>query len=89
MSDEANNASNDINLKFRMQTDMQQTDEALRRVKNEIISLNVQLRKFHQEYSRAKLVYENAEARLKTLKDEEFDLNQNAMRQKRAYISKK
>ena len=72
-------------LKFRLQIDLQQTDEGLRRVRNEIINLNIQIRKYQQDLSRAKLILDAAEARLKILKGEEFDLNQNSMRQKRVF----
>ncbi|MDP3057100.1 MAG: hypothetical protein Q8N37_01080 [bacterium] len=78
-----------LSSKLRMQIDLQQTDEGLRRVRNEILNLNIQIRKFQQDFSRAKMALEAAETRLKVLKTEEFDLNQNAMRQKRAYIAKK
>lgn len=89
MSDNIDDKSDGLSAKFRMQIDLQQTDESLRRVRNEIINLNVQIRKCQQDYSRAKIALESAESRLKILKAEEFDLNQNSMRQKRAYISKK
>lgn len=89
MSDEINNRSDELSLKFRMQIDLQQTEEGLRRVRNEILNLNIQIRKFQQDFLRTKLALESAEARLKILKGEEFDLSQNAMRQKRAFISKK
>lgn len=79
----------ELSSKLRMQIDLQQTDEGLRRVRNEILNINIQIRKFQQDFSRAKMALEAAEARLKVLKIEEFDLSQNAMRQKRAYISKK
>lgn len=79
----------ELSSKLRMQIDLQQTDEGLRRVRNEILSLNIQIRKFQQDFSRAKMALEAAEARLKVLKTEELDLSQNAMRQKRAYLAKK
>jgi len=84
-----NEKSDELSSKFRMQIDLQQSDESLRRVRNEITNLNMQIRKYQQDLTRAKLVLDAAEARLKILKGEEFDLNQIAMRQKRAYIAKK
>lgn len=88
MSDEKDNKNQDLNARIRMQIDLQQTEEHLRRVRNEIVNINIQIRKNLQEYTRAKLNLDSAEARLKILQGEEFDLNQNAMKQKRAYISK-
>jgi hypothetical protein len=89
MSDDNIEKSDGAGSKFRMQINLQQTEESLRRVRNDIMNLSVQVRKFQQDYSRAKIALEGAEARLKILKAEEFDLNQNSMRQKRAYIAKK
>lgn len=89
MSDDIKEKDEGISEKFRMQVDMQQTDESLRRVRNEILNLTVNVRKLQQDHARTKIALDAAEARLKTLKMEEFDLNQTAMRQKRAFISKK
>lgn len=89
MSDEKDDKVGGISDKFRMQIDLQQTDESLRRVRNEIMTLVVQVRKLQQDYARTKIALDAAEARLKVLKLEEFDLNQTAMRQKRAYISRR
>lgn len=89
MSDDINDKSEGLSDKFRMQMDMQQTDESLRRVRNDISNLNVQIRKYQQDLIRAKMVLDSAEAKLTYLKREEFDLNQNFIRQKREYISKK
>lgn len=89
MIDNIDNKSNVLNDRFRMQIDLQQTEEGLRRIRNEIFNLNIQIRKFQQDFSRAKLNLESAQARLKILKGEEFDLSQNAMKQKRAFVAKK
>lgn len=88
MSNETENKTQDLNARIRMQIDLQQTEEALRRVRNDIININIQIRKNQQDYTRAKLNLDSAEARLKIMQGEEFDLNQKAMRQKRAYITK-
>lgn len=89
MIDNIDNKSDVLNDRFRMQIDLQQTEEGLRRIRNEIFNLNIQIRKFQQDFSRAKLNLESAQARLKILKGEEFDLSQNAMKQKRAFVAKK
>ncbi|MBU3924475.1 hypothetical protein KKB43_01325 [Patescibacteria group bacterium] len=89
MSDETDNKSDELSSKFRLHMDLQQTEESLRRARNEILNLNIQIRKYQQDFSRAKLVLDSAEARLKIVKGEEFDLNQSAARQRRAFISKK
>lgn len=89
MTDETEDKSAALSAKFRAQIDLQQAEESLRRVRNEITNLTVEIRKYQQDASRAKIILDTAEARLKVLKAEEFELNQNAMRQKRAFISKK
>lgn len=89
MSDNIDNKSDELSSKFRLHMDLQQTEESLRRARNEILNLNIQIRKYQQDFSRAKLVLDSAEARLKIVKGEEFDLNQSAARQRRAFISKK
>ena len=89
MSDDINDKSEGLSDKFRMHMDMQQTDESLRRVRNEISNLNVQIRKYQQDLIRAKLILADAEAKLAILKRDEFELNQNSIRQKRAFVSKK
>lgn len=78
-----------LNAKFRMQIELQQTEESLRKTRNEITALDIMIRKYQQDFARAKMNLEQAEAKLKTLKNQELELNQNAMRQKRAYISQK
>lgn len=89
MSDDAQNKSEALSEKFRIQIDLQQSDESLRRVRNDITNMNIQIRKLQQEYSRAKLNLDAAESKLKMLKGEEYDLMQIVMRQKRAFIAKK
>jgi hypothetical protein len=89
MSDDFVSKSDEMSAKLRTQIDLQQSEESLRHIRNEILNLNNQIRKFQQDYQRAKIVLTAAEAKLKLLKGEEFDLNQNNMRQKRAFIQKK
>jgi hypothetical protein len=89
MSDDFVSKSDEMSAKLRTQIDLQQSEESLRHVRNEILNLNNQIRKFQQDYQRAKIILTAAEAKLKLLKGEEFDLNQNNMRQKRAFIQKK
>lgn len=78
-----------LSERFLMQINMQQTDESLRRARNEISSLTVEIRKLEQDYARTKIALDTARARLKSLKLEEFDLTQLSMKQKRQFISKK
>lgn len=87
MSDDTND--NGASSKLRSQIELQQSEESLRYVRNEILLLNNQIRKCQQDYARAKIALEAAEAKLKLLKGEEFALNQNTMRQKRTFITKK
>lgn len=87
MSDNTDDKSSELSARLRSQIDLQQSEESLRHVRNEIVLLNNQIRKYQQDYMRAKLILNAAEAKLKLLKGEEFDLNQNTMRQKRTFIS--
>lgn len=93
MNDEYNGEddkkNNDFSAKFRLQMDFQQTEEDLRKVRNEISAAEIQMRKYQQDFDRAKMVLDSAEVKLKALKIREYELNQNSARQKRAYISKK
>lgn len=89
MNDETDDKHDILSSKFRMQIDMQQTDENLRRVRNDINNVNIQIRQFEQDYARAKLVLDEARVKLSVLRREEFDLNQNIIRQRRAFIAKK
>lgn len=87
MADKNDNKSDDFSVKMRQQIEFQQSEEALRKIRTEISNLEIQIRKYHQDFTRAKMTFDDAEAKLKILKSREFELAQNAAKQKKAYIS--
>lgn len=73
--------------KLRRQIDLQQTEEDLRKVRGQIAVLEIELRKFHQDLTRAEMSVKDAENRMKSCKNMEFELNQRMATQKKAYLA--
>ena len=89
MSDDIDNNNNSgLSSKLRAQVELQQTEESLRKVRSEIANLSIEIRKHQQDFTRAKMSLESAEARMKSLKNQELEFDQIAMRQKRAFVAK-
>ena len=66
---------------------MQQTEEDLRKSRVRIAELEIQIRKYQQEFIRAEMNLKFAEEEMKRLKIREFDLNQIFVRQKKDLLS--
>ncbi|MBU3964971.1 hypothetical protein KKA96_01170 [Patescibacteria group bacterium] len=77
----------DSRTKFRRQIDIQQTEEELLKIRREISALEIQTRKYQQEFMRAKINLESAESRMKVFKNQEFELSQKLLSQKRNLYS--
>lgn len=82
------NNQTDSGAKFRRQVELQQTEEELLKNRREISALEIQIRKYQQEFMRAKINLESAESRMKVFKNQEFELNQKLLSQKRNLYSK-
>ncbi len=78
----------DSSAKFRRQIELQQTEEELLKIRREISALEIQTRKYQQEFMRAKINLESAESRMKVFKNQEFELSQKLLSQKRNLYSK-
>lgn len=80
------NDENKTKIKFQRQTDLQQTEEELRKARNEIAALEIEMRKHRQDFTRAEMNLRETESKLKNLKNLEFELNQRIASQKKAYL---
>ncbi len=78
----------DSRAKFQKQVNIQQTEEELLKIRREISALEIQTRKYQQEFMRAKINLESAESRMKVFKNQEFELNQKLLSQKRSLYSR-
>lgn len=67
--------------------DMQQTEEDLRKSRVRIAELEIQIRKYQQEFIRAEMNLKAAGEEMKRLKIREFDLNQIFVRQKKDLLN--
>lgn len=81
------NNQTDSSAKLRRQVELQQTEEDLLKIRREISALEIQTRKYQQEFMRAKINLESAESRMKVFKNQEFELNQKLLSQKRNLYS--
>lgn len=81
------NSQADSSAKFRRQIEIQQTEEELLKIRREISALEIQIRKYQQEFMRAKINLESAESRMKVFKNQEFELSQKFLSQKRNLYS--
>lgn len=72
-------------IKVQRQIDLHQTEDELRKTRSQIVLLEVDLRKFKQEYTHAEMNVRLTEDKLKVLKSREIELNQQSVVQRKAY----
>jgi septal ring factor EnvC (AmiA/AmiB activator) len=77
---------NKTKIKFQRQLNLQQTEDDLRKARNEIAELEIEMRKHRQDFTRAEMNLRDTESKLKNLRNLEFELNQRIASQKRAYL---
>jgi len=77
---------NKTKIKFQRQVDLQQTEDDLRKVRNDITGLEIEMRKHRQDFTRAEMNLRETESKLKNLKNLEFELNQRIVSQKKVYL---
>lgn len=80
------NGENKTKIKFQRQIDLQQSEEELRKARNEISGLEIEMRKHRQDFTRAEMNLRETENKLRNLKNLEFELNQKIAGQKKAYL---
>ena len=76
----------DSKAKLRKQIDLQQTEEELRKLGNEMATLEVQIRQYEQEFNHANINLQTAKAKKRGLESKKFELDQRHLSQKKALL---
>lgn len=72
--------------KNQRQIELTQAEEDLRKLRGQMVSLDVQARQYRQEFNRAEMNLHDVEAKIRNLKTKEFELTQKVNAAKKALL---